>query len=185
MHRIRHILRSNNGFTIAEQLVTLIIVGLVTMAVAVGVSIAVNAFRDIRNVTDSNAALSDTVTTITDELRFATGVQAQTIGGATVYSYDSTVRDYRMYLADSTSGITVNSINRTEEVGTTAAGTASTALLPIANTGTTSSDAKYIAHLKSLSYNSATQTWTVDVYVTNGTRTLDSGTFTVKAVNNW
>lgn len=179
-------LSSTDGFTIAEQLVTVIIVGFVTIAVVAGIGVAMNAFNDIRNVTDANAVLSNTTTAVTDELRFATGVEQQeTADGHDVWAYDSTVRGYRLYLADSVDGITLNAIDAPSEAGgSTSFTTTGSSALPIAQTGT-ASGVSYLSHLDSLSYDDATHTWTCSLSVTDGTRTVRSGSFTVQAVNNW
>jgi type II secretory pathway pseudopilin PulG len=184
----------NAGFTIAEQLITIAIMGLVTLAIAVGIGIASRSYEQIKLSSDATALLTEAVAAVSDELRFGYDIEAISVNSSTVYAFESTVRGFRLYLGDSsTEGVGVYAVNATDTDGTRAdfdTGVDTSALIPLIDTDTSSSGSsgsKFIAHLDELSYDTTTRTWTVDIRVVDetGDTTLDSGEFTVKTVNDW
>ena len=56
--------------------VTVLLVGLLTLAVAAGIGVAVKAYGSIKQATEANALMGNAVTAVQDELRFAYDVEA-------------------------------------------------------------------------------------------------------------
>ena len=177
-------LRANDGFTLGEVLVTVLLVGLLTLAVAAGIGVAVKAYGSINQATD--------------ELRFAYDIEA--VSGASsgvgpVYAFDSSVRGYRLYLANGTDSITgrdtiiVNGVNAAEADGKTEdlpTGVDTEAALPLLNTDTSGTGAS--VQLDSLTWNpdpAGGGLWAFSLTVTNGDYEAQSKTITVRTVNNW
>lgn len=81
--RDRHIGRGEQGFTLAETMLALLIVVMLTGIVATGIPVAYNTYRQV--VDDSNAqlALSTTATALRDELGLA--VDVKTASNGTVF----------------------------------------------------------------------------------------------------
>jgi len=65
------ILRSQKGFSLTELLVTLVLVGLITTAVASGIAMVALSYTRVVDRADAEQLLSTTVSRITDELSFA------------------------------------------------------------------------------------------------------------------
>ncbi len=65
------VLHSQKGFSLAELLVTLILVGLIMAAVAGGISMIARSYTKVVDRADAEQLLSTTVSRITDELSFA------------------------------------------------------------------------------------------------------------------
>ena len=74
--RTARALRADDGFTLGEVLVTVLLVGLLTLAVAAGIGVAVKACGSIKQATEANALMGNAVTAVQDELRFAYDVEA-------------------------------------------------------------------------------------------------------------
>ena len=68
---VLNILRSQKGFSLTELLVTLVLVGLITTAVAGGISMVARSYTKVVDRADAEQLLSTTVSRITDELSFA------------------------------------------------------------------------------------------------------------------
>lgn len=145
--RTARALRADDGFTLGEVLVTVLLVGLLTLAVAAGIGVAVKAYGSIKQATEANALMGNAVTAVQDELRFAYDVEA--VSGASsgvgpAYAFDSSVRGYRLYLANDANTITVNGVNAANPEGTAdpLPGTVDTvAALPLLNTDTSGTGA--------------------------------------------
>lgn len=190
--RIIATLRSTAGETITEVLVTVLLVGLLTLTVAAGIGVAVKAYGSIKQATEANALMGNAVTAVQDELRFAYDVEA--VSGASsgvgpVYAFDSSVRGYRLYLANDANTITVNGVNAANPEGTAdpLPGTVDTvAALPLLNTDTSGTGAS--VQLDSLTWNpdpAGGGLWAFSLTVSNGDYEAQSKTITVRTVNNW
>ena len=194
----RALLRADDGFTLGEVLVTVLLVGLLTLAVAAGIGVAVKAYGSIKQATEANALMGNAVTAVQDELRFAYDVEA--VSGASsgvgpAYAFDSSVRGYRLYLANGTDSITgrdtiiVNGVNAVNPEGTAdpLPGTVDTvAALPLLNTDTSGTGAS--VQLESLTWNPdpvGGGLWAFSLTVSNGDYEAQSKTITVRTVNNW
>ena len=68
---VLNILRSQKGFSLTELLVTLVLVGLITTAVAGGIGMVARSYTKVVDRADAEQLLSTTVSRITDELSFA------------------------------------------------------------------------------------------------------------------
>lgn len=66
----------------------MLLVGLLTLAVAAGIGVAVKAYGSIKQATEANALMGNAVTAVQDELRFAYDVEA--VSGASSVSDLST-----------------------------------------------------------------------------------------------
>lgn len=192
----------NAGFTITELLFVVALVGLLTMAVAVGIGVAINAYSQVRSVSEAQAVYRNAVTAVEDELRFAYAIAevpggSANIQGAKAWAFDSATRGYRLFLSnssmDDTGIIMLNGIDLAEGVNKSAASAAIP--LPLVNTGATAGGNKastqtYTAHLTTLTWDATTGIWTfaLDIYNADGTRINainTTTTHTVRAVNNW
>lgn len=192
----------NAGFTITELLFVVALVGLLTMAVAAGIGVAINAYTQVRAVSEAQAVYRNAVTAVEDELRFAYAISevpsgSANIQGAKVWAFDSTTRGYRLFLSnsstDNTGIIMLNGIDLSEGVDKSAASAATP--LPLVNTGATGGDSKastqtYTAHLTTPTWDATTGIWTfaLAIYSADGTRVdaiNTTTTHTVRAVNNW
>lgn len=65
------VLRSQKGFSLSELLVTLVLIGLITLAMAGGIGMIVRSYTKVVDRADAEQLLSTTVSRITDELSFA------------------------------------------------------------------------------------------------------------------
>lgn len=183
-------LRSTDGFTLGEVLATVVLVGLLTLAVAAGIGVAVNAYNDIRGYTEEQSLLNNAVTVVSDELRFAYDISTtdniSTTGNDPIL-FSSPGRDARFYLAnDPTNGISLVGVPDPGD-GTTPTpdpATAQTVPLPLINTAAgESGDTKLTARLTKLTYNNGL--WTFAISVSGGDTTLTSGDLTVRSINTW
>lgn len=200
--RAARLLHTTSGFTLGEVLVTVLLVGLLTLAVAVGIGSALGSYGTIKQATDANALLTNAVTAVEDELRFAYDVETVPVAagtgiganGTTAYTFDSSVRGYRLYLANATASgvtsITLNGVNALDADGTQQdlPGSVDTlAALPLLNTDTTGTGAS--VQLAALSWTPNPDgrggLWEFSVKVSGVGHDAESGTITVRAVNNW
>ena len=74
LRKIRSRLKCRRGFTLAELLITVIILLLVTAIVAGGIPVAVNAYTKIVDTSNAQLLLSTTLTRLREELGTATNV---------------------------------------------------------------------------------------------------------------
>ena len=70
-NRVLNILRSQKGFSLTELLATLVLVGLITLAVAGGIGMVARSYSKVVDRADAEQLLSTIVSRITDELSFA------------------------------------------------------------------------------------------------------------------
>lgn len=199
--RAVRLLRTTSGFTLGEVLVTVLLVGLLTLAVAMGIGSAIGSYSTIKQATDANALLTNAVTAVEDELRFAYDVEtvpvaADTgVNGTTAYTFDSSVRGYRLYLANATdsggvTSITLNGVNALDADGSQEnlpANVDTLAALPLLNTDTAGTGAS--VQLTKLSWQPSPDgrggLWEFSVKVSGAGHDVESGTIKVRAVNNW
>lgn len=74
--------RAAQGFTLVETLLALLIVALLTGMVAAGVPAAINAYKNIVDVSNAQLALSTTTSALRDELGLAVDVKTSSNGTA-------------------------------------------------------------------------------------------------------
>ncbi len=65
---------NNKGFTLSELLVTVLIMGLVTMAVGTGVTVALRNYRSISKISDADMLCQAAVTQLQNELLYSSEV---------------------------------------------------------------------------------------------------------------
>ena len=73
---MKHKLRSRRGMTLSEVLVALLILSLVTVGVATGVSASLRVYRQATESSDAQMLASTLSTALMDELRYARDIQA-------------------------------------------------------------------------------------------------------------
>ena len=72
---MKHKLRSRRGLTLSEVLVALLILSLVTVGVATGVSASLRVYRQATESSDAQMLASTLSTALMDELRYARNIQ--------------------------------------------------------------------------------------------------------------
>ena len=101
---LRKRLRSHKGFSLSELLVTLILVGLISAAVAGGVSMVARSYTKVVDRADAEHLLSTTLNKMQDELCFAR-VDLETPPANTVgWSFISGISGLRIRFDKSSSG---------------------------------------------------------------------------------
>lgn len=68
-------LRDERGFMLAEQLVSVIFIGLLSVAVAAGLGAAMAAYGSITATSNANMLLAETIQQVNDELAFSISVE--------------------------------------------------------------------------------------------------------------
>jgi Tfp pilus assembly protein PilV len=68
-------LRSAVGASLAETLVTILLLSIILSAVVAGIPAVMSAYREVRLKADAQTLLATAVTAVTDELRYAENVQ--------------------------------------------------------------------------------------------------------------
>ncbi|MGN0466961.1 MAG: type II secretion system protein [Lachnospiraceae bacterium] len=76
-------IRNQRGFTLVEMLVTLIILGFVTLCVASGITTAIRCYQDLMFQSESRLLISSLNESVKDTLRYASSVSTVPIGGNT------------------------------------------------------------------------------------------------------
>lgn len=76
MNALRAKLRSTAGFSLAEQLISMIFIGLLCVVVAAGIGAALAAQGNMSSVSEANQMLSRTLEEVSDELAFSVAVDA-------------------------------------------------------------------------------------------------------------
>ena len=71
MNKLIHKLRAQQGFSMTELLVTLVLVGLITTAVAGGISMVARSYTRVVDRADAEQLLATTLNKMQDELSFA------------------------------------------------------------------------------------------------------------------
>ena len=68
---LRSRLRDTRGFMIAEQLTSIVFIGLLCVAVGVGLQVAMNSYASITRQAQADALLQQAVEVVSDELTYA------------------------------------------------------------------------------------------------------------------
>ena len=66
--RLRNKIHSEEGFTLSETLMTVVLIGLITMAMAGGIAAAKNVYQRISLRADAQTLLATTVSAVTEDL---------------------------------------------------------------------------------------------------------------------
>ncbi len=89
MKKLHRKLRDRSGFTLAELLIVVLILLLVSTVVATGVPAAVNSYQKVVDSANAQLLLSTTVSSLRRELSLAGSIEVE---GATVKSYTNSMR---------------------------------------------------------------------------------------------
>ncbi len=138
-------LRDDHGFMLAEQLVSIVFIGLLCIAVAAGLGAAISAYGAVTTASNANMLLSETVQQVSDELAFSVSAEDGTA------SFVSAATRTSVTMESGTEGIVL------APSGSSGAG-APVVLVAVANGLTPSFDA-------SPTYRAATNDWTYTVVV--------------------
>ncbi len=74
---LRSRLRDTRGFMIAEQLASIVFIGLLCVAVGVGLQVAMNSYASITRQAQADALLQQAVEVVSDELTYARDVEGE------------------------------------------------------------------------------------------------------------
>ena len=74
---LRSRLRDTRGFMIAEQLTSIVFIGLLCVAVGVGLQVAMNSYASITRQAQADALLQQAVEVVSDELTYARDVEGE------------------------------------------------------------------------------------------------------------
>ena len=74
---LRSRLRDTRGFMIAEQLASIVFIGLLCVAVGVGLQVAMNSYTSITRQAQADALLQQAVEVVSDELTYARDVEGE------------------------------------------------------------------------------------------------------------
>ena len=167
--RFRHLaaarLCDQRGFMLAEQLVSIIFIGLLCIVVAAGLGAAMSAYTNITKQTQADIMLSQAVEAVSDELVYALDVENDGLQSEENPLYFTSVTRHELaVLQQDDRGIWLN-----------AAGEQSR-LVPAEN-GLT-------PQLESLSYNEATGIWSFEITIKSDTTTLAETTMNVKRIGS-
>ncbi len=100
MSRIKRKLSNNKGFSLTELLTALLVMGLLACFIGGGVVVVKNAYEKITLKAEAQTLLSTTMTSVMDDLRFATNIEGDSIDNLV---FDSGSRGYRMSFYDTAS----------------------------------------------------------------------------------
>lgn len=163
-HALRARLRDQRGFMIAEQLISIIFIGLLCVIVAAGLGAAMSVYGRITTQTQADSMLSQAVEVVSDELVYALEVEgdgAQSDGNPLYFT--SATRHETAVLQSREDGIWLNC--------------SAAARLASTENGLT-------PQLASLSYDATAGTWTFRITIERGTTTLADTTMTVKRIGS-
>ena len=158
-------LRDTRGFMLAEQLVSVIFLGLLCVVVAAGLGAALSAYGNITKQTRADALLSQAVELVSDELVYALSVE----GGGSFPAFVSATQNETMQFYSPDSGV-MNGIMFATDSGS------SLALVP-ARDG-------LVPALEQLSYDESAGTWSFLVQVKSGNDTLAEADMTVHRIGS-
>lgn len=151
-------LRDTRGFMIAEQLISIIFIGLLCIAVTAGLQAAMNSYGRITLQTQADSMLSQAVEVVSDELVYAFGVE----GGSVAFV--SATRHENATLRSDEQGIWLEAAGTQYNLASTENG-----LTP---------------QLASLSYDATAGTWSFRITIQSGGSTLADTTMTVKRIGS-
>ena len=77
---------AKRGFSLSELMIVLVIMAVISMAIAIGISSAAQSYRDIKTATESSMLCSALVAELSDTLRYATDIQSGS-GGDAVFTH--------------------------------------------------------------------------------------------------
>lgn len=102
---LRGKLKSKCGFTLAELLITILILLMVSSVVAAGVPAAANAYRKVMDAANAQMLLSTTVTSLRRELAFAESVPVKGTAVTNKFQYTNGENGHTTELTKETKGI--------------------------------------------------------------------------------
>lgn len=106
-------LKNTQGFMLAEQLISIVFIGLLCIAIAAGLGAAMSAYANITTQTSADTLLSQAVEVVSDQLAFAQGDCAAAGGSASFVSASThtavslSAQDGAIVLSDTTGTTTL------------------------------------------------------------------------------
>ena len=157
MNTIQKKLRSTGGFTLTELLVAVVILGLVTLAVSVGISSGIQVYQQSVTLSNSQTLVSTLTQAISDELHYAQNIQVS--GGNVTF----TSKDYGSKVTIDTDADGLVTVGGYALVGSGAYAGMKSAL--------------------GVSYDTTKQCFEVSLTITQGSTTVQTANFTVRPLN--
>ncbi|QOS68335.1 hypothetical protein GS424_000195 [Eggerthella guodeyinii] len=151
-------LRDTRGFMIAEQLISIIFIGLLCIAVTAGLQVAMNSYGRITTQTQADSMLSQAVEVVSDELVYALSVEADNV------TFVSATRHESATLRSGEQGIWLEADGTQYNLAPTENGLSPT--------------------LSDLSYDAYAGTWSFRITIQSGGSTLADTTMTVKRIGS-
>lgn len=145
-------LRDRRGFMLAEQLVSIILIGLLCIAITAGLSAAMSAYFSITRQTAADTLLARAIETVNDELVYSTNPEAS--------SFDSPSRKARVQITSTDEGIVMQG-NGIKTGNATAAES-----LVIVKSSADPAFTPGFAEGKAPIYNAADNTWSYTINIT-------------------
>ena len=161
-------LRDTRGFMIAEQLISIIFIGLLCIAVAAGLGAAMSSYSRITAQTQADALLSQAVEQVSDELVYALDVKAGKNG----------VVDDPLFVS-STQRIEAGFVS--EQRGIWMSFPSSSGKQPVLFVAAQDG---LVPQLANLSYDADAGTWSFRIAIQSGGSTLADATMTVKRIGS-
>lgn len=160
---VRERLRDTRGFMLAEQLVSIIFIGLLCIAVAAGLGAAMSSYAKITLQTQADAMLSQAVEVVSNELVYALDVTASEDGSLKFTS--ATLHE---------DGVTL--VSDATDTGIWLKASSDSCLAPVQD--------GLAPKIDNLVYDKDARTWTFHIAINSGGKTLAGTTMTVKRIGS-
>ncbi|MBR2547687.1 MAG: type II secretion system protein [Eubacterium sp.] len=100
MIKIREKLKDNRAFTLAETLIAILILLMVTSVVAAGMPAAISAYQKVERASNAELLLSTTISTLRNELGVSKDQEVNSGNTAITYYNESNNMMSRIYMSD-------------------------------------------------------------------------------------
>lgn len=146
-------LKSQQGFSLSEMLMAVLIIGLTLSFIGGGITVIKNAYQRITLRAEAQTLLSTVITSVSAELRHADEIHNKEEAGQNSYlSFYSSKRGYRIYFENKNNNIYINTDVSLGEVPLLTEKTITNGLVP---------------KLEDLKYENQVFTYTIKIYYEN------------------
>lgn len=150
---MKRILKSQQGFSVSEMLLAVLLIGLILSFIGGGIAVVKNAYQRITLRAEAQTLLSTVITSVSAELRYADEIEKiEEANQNSNWSFYSTKRGYRIYFENKNDNIYINT-----EV--------STAWVPLLTEKTITQG--LVPKLLDLKYEEGVFTYTIKIYYEN------------------